>query len=711
MLSHKDPREMIIKAGNLLANLMGVKAGQTSFSISRTGSLSNYDVCKTLEQVSELLETDPSMSASVILLREVYERYLSDVSVSMKEIVKHARRGDLLLRFSKLARLDELVTEGPLDTIYQRITERSKKVLDHYERDTEKCDILTDTEVLSDVFVDAATSMEQLRVRQYHRGADDTTPPAIVEAIVEFKSMEEVARYAGSIGRNFIMVGYIPDLVNELWSYFFFLVKRGENIYTFSDAVDFIHPTQKQNFNSRRGGIRAFESEKPKCYRFFPYELIDKFVERETEGAYTPNKDMKSLTQTNKESRVKARFAQVRSSSLVWMNLVADRLHTKLFKGALYDVGDITGFTTAVTPALPEVSTELVQSSGGSVVPWDAMHIDMTEFTPQEISFEATAGVYENERRGINWRLEKRYMPLVAKETMLPTDKYFRSPSLATRETDTNAWKKDLVPYTEDHCVGTKVELYRARTQVARLNAVAAVKDMVNKEYAAEVNAAVDAVTALINKRSALMFDFMVHHREEETLTRRLSTYFDDGESFNQSFSHNDNFFIYQYLEGRKNWWDCTGSTSLRNGSPAKLELSTYSASELWVSDFRCPWGHTAATSHYFVMLNCIEDLELLGYEISGLPEIVQDLWHHTDGRYVGNSILSNMDPMDNDLFRNMNLWNALKIRVGFHCSAAAQRKIESGKIVGFPCKFKPVIDDKYHPENKYGVANMIRRF
>jgi len=123
----------------------------------------------------------------------------------------------------------------------------------------------------------------------------------------------------------------VPDRENELWSYFFFLIKRGQNIYTASDAVEFIHPQQKANFNSRRGGIRAFESGKAECYRYFPYEIIEKFVERETEGAYTVKTETKELVLANKESRIKATFDKVRDSSLVWMNLVADRLHSKLF--------------------------------------------------------------------------------------------------------------------------------------------------------------------------------------------------------------------------------------------------------------------------------------------------------------------------------------------------------------------------------------------
>ena len=711
-------QDELIKAVNLFSDLTGVTPGQTRFGLSMSGRFSSYDASRAFDEIKKYMKLDDTLITSVMILREVYEKYVRDTSIALGTIVEHARTGDLLFRFNRHVQLDNLIYRSSLNDLYARATRRIKKVLKAYDRKGE--DLLEDIERMKEMLLMAASAEEQLDLRQYHSGADSQEKPAIVEAIVEFKSMEEAVRYAGSVGRNFIMVGYVPDRTNELWSYFFFLIKRGENIYTASDAVTFLHPTQKAAFNSRRGGIRAFEGKKAKCYRFFPYEIIEKFVERETEGGYTASKQTKALTLANRESRIKATFEQIRDSSLVWMNLVADRFHTKLFKKEICTLPELTGFTSMEVPELPEMSTALVPGSGGALVQWDQMRIDLSAFKEDDAGYEATAGVYDNEDRirGINRPLERRYMPQVQADVMLPREEHIRPAGLSTRDTDENEWKGDLVPYAAEHCMGTEEELYATRTQVARLNSKRAILSLAKKEWLKTANHCVEEVVKLLNSNQALIFDHLTVSRQTVCIKRQLADYFDH--EIGGSFSHNESFTIYQYLQGHKNWWDCKDAggeryggfnSDLSKGCAAKVELVQYTQSDLWRSEFPCPWTKARSTRHYFTMVHCLEDLKLLGYDVSSLPDVLLELWHHTDGRYIGNSILSNMDPMDNDLFREHNPWTQFRLRVGLHCSARAQKKIEKGDIIKFPSKFQAVSNKHCNPRNPYELSSMHGRW
>lgn len=735
-------QDELMKAIKLFSKLTGVTPGQKSFSLNMSGSFNTYDAGKAFEEIKKFMELDPTLATSAIVLREVYEKYMRDSSYGLRDLVAHAKKGDLIMQFSRNVQLDNLIYRSSLSDLHESTVKRVKKVLKHYGRNTKDSELIKRVDWLKDMLINAASAHKQLDIRQYHRGADDPSKPAMVEAIVEFKSIEEAIRYGANIPGNFMMVGYIPDRVNELWSYFFFMIKRGENIYTASDAVSFIHPQQKEMFNSRRGGIRAFESKKAACYEYFPYELIVGFEEREVEDFVKLRESkQKALAATNDKSRIRAQFSGIREASLVWMNLVADKLHSMMFAEETFDVPQLTGFTSEA-PALPEVSTALVPSTGGAVVQWDAMRIDLPVLQKEEMAKKEINDMYEGRNKGIHQRLEDYYFDTLGMDVLLPSEKYLRPQGESTRWKDPNEWKGGLTLWQADCCNGTEEELLVARKQVARLNARQAVSALALTDYREQVVDACKQVVALINKTPALLFDYLISNREQAALYRARSTYFEGNrEEFSRTFAHDDIERVYIYAEGHKTWYDCKptrryASDEIREmadvpkgqivsikgsccydkdgtigsgheGYIGSIMLKCYDNRDHYSGQYSCPFMDTRSTRHYLAWFRCIKDLQLMGYDTSGLPEIMQRLWHPKDTRYVGNSILSNIDPMDTR--EDLNPWSDLKLRVQFSCSARAQKAIEAGKIVTFPGKFELVSRDR--SRNPYCMPNMPGAF
>ena len=188
-------QDELIRAVNLFSDLTGVTPGQTSFSINMSGRFSTYDAGKAFDEIKKYMKLDASLVTSVMILRAVYEKYIHDTSIPLSHIVEHARTGDLLFRFNRHVQLDELIYRSSLNDLHARAIRRIKKVLKNYGRKGE--DLLDDLDRMKDLLLLAAGAEEELKLRQYSTGKDDTEKPTIVEAIVEFESIDEAGGILG----------------------------------------------------------------------------------------------------------------------------------------------------------------------------------------------------------------------------------------------------------------------------------------------------------------------------------------------------------------------------------------------------------------------------------------------------------------------------------------------------------------------------------
>jgi hypothetical protein len=59
-------------------------------------------------------------------LRKAYDRYIVSSTYPLSDLVTMARRGDIILKFGTYVELDDLMTKGRLDKIYQKAI-RSKE--------------------------------------------------------------------------------------------------------------------------------------------------------------------------------------------------------------------------------------------------------------------------------------------------------------------------------------------------------------------------------------------------------------------------------------------------------------------------------------------------------------------------------------------------------------------------------------------------------
>lgn len=626
------------------------------------GTWGDYDLSRVLEDLNQSRELDPSGITTFMLLRGVAEAYLRDTHIAALDFLLDPASVEAKiapLRDLRAVLEDERVVAG-----VRAFEAWVRDASEHYgvaaDGRKEIDAILGDKRRLAYLRRDALRSIETLEAHQFVQGTPEPEGIKYNPEVYEFWNIQSLLRAMQAQPESGITMCLVRDPANAMFSFFCIAVRSGECLTVLTDRERVPHPDMKRA-TRRADRILGDRAER----HWFPYQLLDLKVTADQTRLYVA--PTTALVPINTEAVKIARVAELPADQFVWwillLDLVRERYGNRILPETSY-----TGEMVATPHALVGPGADLVVS--GRYVPLAAEPL-----TAACVTAEATASQWAYPTTGDHRWLMERYASSVpdaalnpvgeaegrllsarvAEETGLANLESFYIDGRSLRRT-TVADMRSMDPVA----FGTREEIERDRLWVARMNQAKVVSALALREFDETrgavvgwfrhaVETASERLLQAAAKGSLLLpscrreiadhFSHKVEVSEREALSQLYgkTPHRHDG-SFDGPYAIESTRKPGVYAGQAWGSDGLSGEVALIGGRDPRAAV-WYCADD----------PDTKANVFTTIRPDCAEALAALcGVTIGDLPWQVQH-WR-VERRYIGNSILSRIDPEDSVL-------------------------------------------------------------
>ena len=607
----------------------------------------NYSVYSANETIEGSFKLDPTLKLPLLLLDYYADQYFKDQFCSLKSLVYN--RKEILEEVDLYLKMLDILRDEELENIKKEILEVFKKIQIEYQLNPESLKIFEDQHELSFLYRDSLWSMENLHLYKFSLPDGVETPtnaPKLVKSIHEFENPTALIDFM-SRSVNCIVVGYFPNpKIGFEYSSFAFAFRRGKEVLLLTDLKKWSHPLQ-ESMTRRAHPDRHLDAKQGASH--FPYYTLQDIT------APVENNEIKSLVISNsgKETGFPKTLAYINQLDPIesyWLTFVAGLIHDKFYtKQFIVEEEATTGYSiTNQRLLLPAESGKLSD--------------------PQEVVHAAVkAGLCGSHPKGQFEWMEKRYGHTVKKE-LLFLQKYSEDGLLAPVEptninliTDGKEKEKAIVPTIGDTLglkafnlgrIGTVAELNADRAFLARYNEAQMIEkaafdefdqkhDEIYKWYVDHVKANVKNLLKNIANLSMPVENGVILHHSEESFDL----------SNKEKPKTIDNIMqVYDEVAEKAGCWITGAGVSV-------FSFGRYTPRKHWalVLDNRkersynrfcyVTWTENPQICVTFSVQNANAIAAMAGVSYDDLPEVLKHRRKYE--KYVGNSILNRIDPME----------------------------------------------------------------
>lgn len=199
---------------------------QKSYTINMSGKLSDFDIKRMNDKIKEALKYDATGVFADAYLSEYFEKFITDKSFSVKEILDNPEIENFL---ADARLLQNVLAESDSANM---IKSDAEKAMNFYGMSAEELS-------LSDI-IKIRTSAERcmngkLRTLQFSSGTPSESGFKMSKDIYMYRDIDAMLYCAADNVLDGVSLGYIRDEESLTDSYFAFIIKNGRNLYLLTD--------------------------------------------------------------------------------------------------------------------------------------------------------------------------------------------------------------------------------------------------------------------------------------------------------------------------------------------------------------------------------------------------------------------------------------------------------------------------------------------
>lgn len=612
--------------------LTGVNPNQTSFKMVFGGHLSEWDIKKMNDRISNAIKTENGEMLAIVLFRMHLKEFLESKAMKLIDLVEHEEESlDLL---EKARRLYKKIYSPEFDEVIQERMDFVKKGLRHYGMDENQIESITDENMIGELVYNVSFALNRLKTFQFSKGAPSTKTPKIYQNIYTFESVDVFLSWMMSVESG-VALGLILG-ESEADNYFVFGVRNGGNLYLITDKPGYPHPLYARMSRSR-SAARSFNERIMENY--FPYELLDIRFD-DTSRAY--------LMKTMEEGQKFHQFNNLSIESSIWLVLMYEVIEKKFFNEHL-EMPLLSYTTTMMKTKNEPLFIETARNHEVQISSYPKLELTKLKLEDMERS-----KIIHNfgESHGFNdWLVE--YFPDID-EKIFEVEKPLHDLLPSPKSNDFGFHPK---PYKDAYEVmsmnfHTSEQLEKDRIFLARYNQAMYYTRMLRKEIDEKRNEVLKWVQECLEKRIDVLIEAIGKQKftvsDGDSAIKRGNWYrmTDDGNILNISNINDDT------------GWDVNFRFSQFDEENHKHKCYISGSKPSYIARFHI------RTAQQFA--------ELCGVETMSLPRPLQN-WTKSDKKECGNHILNNIDPMDWAVF---NPWNGVNLDVQIYLSKREFNKL-----------------------------------
>ena len=599
--------------GKIIAGSFKKKGGST-----RIYNLGDY---ASVDQLNKMTDLDRSGVSTAFALWGLSHRRLREYGFTFEEIIERAHESSK--EFELSLELYRMMRHPAIESVLTDSATEVRKALVYYKADKKTIAVANDFEELADCREAAVRASNDLQVYQFAWGAATGDAGKLNPSIYRFLDVNGAVNAIQLCGQLGITLAIVSDNEAEKQedknSFFAIFVYDGGTLTMLTDKTEWAHPKQAGMHRNDRHVQRKHEKS------FFPYDLLD-IVFDET-GKFATVKERTGLINFDfKMSRVKD-IREVAPKSVIFLAMLMELVKRRFVdqkertKALAYTVAAVHPIAIEANGGKP---TSLINVSGRVKLPTLKM---------EDVSHETVEWDQEGNHGFFKWA-EDRYLPKMP-EAWLNT--YAGDPARLIGERAKSSEYLSLAT-TKPDTFGTLKELGNYQRWTARYNQATFVQDAIQKD----IKASAKEIKQWLQKAT---------RRNMNAIEKAVA---------------------YMSMPVVRRYQGFARPTEDREINLCDVTYKDFSPGG-WIDNFikfgsRNICHYNAAKASVYAVFDPAsgeEFAKLFGVEVAELPFLLQ---HYAESEpYTGNSILSNIDPMD--WVPDIRLFRPLKTRVFFGMS------------------------------------------
>ena len=645
---------------------------------SRCFTLGELSVCELHSALKEALELDDTEITGLLLFDYVVTIYMQDRTFNVDDLLE---RPDMVASY--LAKCRELRAFLRSDRLKQIGDDFSGRVLQAVEsygaasNDTRT--MIADRHTIAVLRRDALRTIKMLEVHQFLDGRPEDTHvrPVYGKFVYQWANVNSMLNAMTTMPSG-VTVNLIRHPTEPLQSYFVFAIRNGGKIFMFTDREAEAHPLQAQMIR-RPDRVLAARSQR----HWFPYQLLGYKVNDQGD-IYFPPIDGRSLVRYQKVALPIAPIAELESQQVIWIAMMLDLIVDKFW---------LQGYRApalSYTGEMIKIATPLLDAAKAANLPVPVYQkLDLRPLTVADVRSgaiqEKDVGKFGH---GKNLWLEQRYAHLVKDDILnlvaapdvkliQPMDHQGQLGEVVALEDkkERNLFMSELDELNKRRvhlevmpasAFGTAECLEADRKFLARANFAENINRFAWQEYERRKDEIISWVRARVTANKENLLPMFLEKEVWVTSPKRDT--FDDGASGR-----------YDSATGQRQFMERVPIAGDEGKNRRDYLYTEYTNGSLWFHSgnrgrkYLC--FETSAPAYWLVKFvpETTEHLAMLcGCSIAELPDVLQ---HWTQlAKYVGNSILSRIDPME---WKVKNPWNELPFTLLYFVSVSGLKAIE----------------------------------
>jgi len=581
------------------------------YTIHLDGRLSDYDIKKMNDRITETLQDDETGMFAEAYLSSYLKQFLEQKKLSLLELVNNK---ELSAFVDDVKRLHDSLIDTDADSI---ILNEAKKAMNFYGL---PCDSLNTIDVI-ELRTSALRCINgKLQLLQFSSGNKKADSFKLSKDIYMFDNLDSLILCSAKGNLNGVTLGYIRDKEELTASFFAFIIKNGDNLYLLTDMPKYAHPVQK-------GMIRCPGRDMSNRINsnWFPYDTVANIDIGDLwgSGRYGTKETKDGLSTVINESSPYAVIGNIESLSqceAFWFVMMASLIKKKFYEENLPMLP--ISYTRSMITSIMLEKTEnalIVQNSLPSFELKEVEDIKETQDLEYEIKNEEYIGMYDYLAERYADKVDKSILNVISNtdKSKLIEDTYYKK-SFGKKE----CYMRSL---DLDNQAGTKEQIEYNLKWIARYNYANAIREEMEKDVEEKTPMLYDTIKGYITPR---LEDIIKMHLNNELVGYKTKSHYFENILIDEKTP------ISKTLEFNK-WYDNYTRYRYGYGIPRNANKA----------DMKCHFTGKSAGVVITVKPRTAEELALVcGISIEELPEELQ-CYDRKTRKYTGNSILNNIDP------------------------------------------------------------------
>lgn len=684
----------LIEAIALWEELTGVAPPDEKGYWSSSGGMNTWAIRDTYTALKEALELDPTEITASLLLKRFLEEYLKEAKSSLNDMLRNPEQA--MKQMTAAKKLLDILDRPEIVEARDAFIEGLRRGLAAYgadQRDDIKA-VLAKPDDIAVLRRDALRSLANLRCDQFLDGDSEAADykPVYVNDVHLWWNVNSLLKAMTGLPSG-VSLNLIRD-PNAYESYFAFAIRNGANLFVMTDVPEHAHPLQASM--TRKPG-RDFDRRAAK--NWFPYDLLGMQVDEKGDSVKPTHSSETAVVLHQEHTIPMMKIGEVPAYECIWITMMLDLLVTKFWK---------VGFKAKQLSYTGEMilmqDTLLLEATKANLPALVDKPLEMPVLAVADVLTDVVAEKAVGRKHGRNRHLEERYKDKINPAILNVIEQGGATVLLPSY---TPEYKSDKVPdgvaldgglkrlsssevatmghfaakHARSHSLavlsatrfGTPEELEADRLFIARHNMATQIGVLAHEEFEQREKEVMAWFEKAARKNLPAILSWCGN--EEIWLGQGVRGTFDFSEvggpqrvvKIDSDSPFNQRYKSYRSLIKRKN--------ILEERRTKDYDFSSFGAVNLggFRQDYVCAVNDTMATYKVVFHPASAEELAvLLGLAVSDLPDVLQN-WS-LDDRYMGNSILDRIDPMDWHL---RDPWRRKSFKLLVPLSIRALRKLE----------------------------------